>query len=471
MAGKSTTFYSTLGLIFSLIIIHSLFAQHSKPDTIYALQTSEKIRVDGHLNEAVWQQAVPISNFTQRELQEGLPATETTKVAIIYDKKILYIGIWCYDKEPDKIIARKMQRDFHWNSDDNIEIIIDTYHNKRDGYLFVTNPNGARADAMIMDNGQLFNKSWDGVWDVKTQINSQGWFAEIQIPFSTLKFDVKEQLIWGINFERNIRRKLEQVMWQGWSRDSELEQVSRAGTLIGLQGLQNVNMVEIKPYGLAGIQKEQGSDQETTANLGGDINYLITPTLKLNLTLNTDFAQVESDKAQINLSRFSLYYPEKREFFLEGKDYFDFSLGRRIQPFYSRKIGIGDNGEVIPIIGGARVLGKAGRATLGAMSLQTAAKDSTPSTNFSVLRWKQDVGEQSSAGLIGVGKFEPNRHNVVAGGDYLYSTSNFLQNKNLFVGGSYAMSYTSDAENKTGSAHRFFISLPTDFVEYDFVWL
>jgi len=445
-------------------------AQTNSQDEIKAYKINQSIKLDGNLSEPAWQKATHISNFTQRELNEGKPATERTEVAVLYNNKNLYIGVWCFDDEPRKIAAQKMKRDFNYGSDDNFKFIIDTYNDERNGYLFVTNPNGARFDALIQDNGSSVNRAWDGVWNVKTKITDKGWFAEFEIPFSTLKFNTKDNQVWGINFERNIRRKREQDLWQGWSRDSEIEQVSRAGKLIGIVGLSEVTLVELKPYGIAGIEKSKDTGSNFTSNVGGDINYLITPTIKLNLSINTDFAQVESDQQQVNLTRFSLFYPEKREFFLEGQDYFNFGLGRSIRPFYSRRIGLAPDRSKIPIIAGARLLGKTGNTTLGGMSIQTAKQDSTPSTNYTVLRWKQDVLQQSNIGLIGVGKIEPGRQNAVYGADFLYSTSKIFGDKNLSIGGAVAQSYTSDAANKTGLAHRLFIDYPNDLIEFSAVW-
>ncbi len=462
---KSVFIYTVIFFITSL-----LTAQTSKPDIIQASYLSSPITFDGSPFEEAWKQALKISNFTQRELDEGSPASERTEVAVLFDSDFIYFGIYCYDREFEKIIARKMQRDFHWGGDDNFEIILDTFHNKRDGYLFVTNPNAARADALILNSGQHFNKSWDGVWDVKTSISEKGWFAEFKIPFSTLKFKAGNGQTWGVNFERNIRRKNEQVMWQGWSRDSELEQLSRAGTLTGLSGVQDVNLVELKPFGTAGWQTEQGEKSETRFDYGADLNYLITPTLKLNLTANTDFAQVESDRTEINLTRFKLDYPEKREFFLEGEDYFDFGLGRRIRPFYSRRIGLDNEGRQIPILGGARLMGHIGNSTLGGMSLQTSKTDSVESSNYSVLRWKQEIGEESSIGLIGIGKFVPGHQNGVIGADFLYATSKFLNNKTLEIGGAFASSYSPDSTEKHGNAQRLFMSYPSDLIEFDASW-
>ncbi len=467
MERKNKNFLSIL-LVVLLTVLGK--AQVSEPNVIHALFCADPIKLDGALNEPIWQKAEHISNFTQRELNEGEPVTERTEVAILYDQKYLYIGVWCFDSEPDKLIAKRMKRDFDYDTEDNFEIILDTYHDRRNGYLFITNPNGARFDALVQDNGDQFNESWDGVWNVKTRVTDEGWFAEFKIPFSTLKFSTAEEQVWGINFERNIRRKREQVLWQGWSRDSELEQVARAGTLVGIKGISSVRLVELKPYGIAGLEHIAGEDNSRVLNFGGDLNYLITPTLKLNITANTDFAQVESDRLQVNLTRFSLYYPEKREFFLEGRNYFRFSLGHSIQPFYSRRIGLAPDRSKIPILGGVRLLGKVGKNTIGGMSIQTAQKDSIPTTNYTVVSWKRDIFEQSSIGLIGVNKLQSGRQNAVYGADFRYATSHFLGDKNFAIGGAFAQSYTSDRSNKTGVAHRIFLDFPNDFIDFSSIW-
>ena len=244
-------------IIFSRVIISS--AQTSNPDTTFAYFTPDPILLDGNLDEPVWQQAIHISNFTQRELNVNEPATERTEVAVVYTSKTLYIGFWGYDSKPDKLVAREMKRDFKWDQEDNFELIIDTYNDDRNGFLFVINPNAARADAQVLDNGGSFNIFWNGVWNARTIKTDQGWFAEIEIPFSTLKFSTDAEQVWGINFERNIRRKREQILWQGWSRDSELELLNRAGTLVGLDRIRSRRFIEIKPYGIAG--REFGTEQ------------------------------------------------------------------------------------------------------------------------------------------------------------------------------------------------------------------
>jgi len=453
-------------ILFPLFLFNlSLFSQQSIPNKLHALKIDSSITLDGNLNESVWKSAIKISNFTQREQHENEPATERTEIAILFDDNNLYIGVWAYDSEADKIIAQKMKRDFYWGSDDNLEIIISTFNDKRNGYLFVTNPNGALADVLVTDEGAGFNKSWNGIWDVATQITDEGWFAEFEIPFSTFKFPKTDDQIWGINFERNIRRKREQIMWQGWSRDYDVESLSQAGELIGLKNIVAENRIELKPFISGGVEKEEGENWDSRKKIGLDVNYLVTPTLKSNFTINTDFSQVESDRAQINLSRFSLYFPERREFFLEGKNIFELNIGR-IQTFYSRRIGI-DDGEEIPIYGGIRLLGKANKTHIGVMSMQTANKDSIQSTNYSVIRIKQDVLEQSNVGFIITAKNSKEHYNYVYGAEANYATSKIFSDKNLRMGGTISQSFTQNGANNEVFGYNAYLSYPNDFIEYD----
>jgi len=442
-------------------------AQVSIPNELTALKINNKPVLDGKLIEPCWQDAAKISNFTQRELNEGEPATERTQIAAVYTSKALYFGIWCYDSQPHAIVAKEMKRDFSSWGEDNVEIIIDTYYDRRNAYHFVINPNGARRDELITDEGRSRNDDWNGVWDVRTQITTEGWFAEVMIPFSTLKFPQKSQQLWGINFERNIRRKREQLLWQGWSRDYNLEQVSHAGLLKGLQDISGGHLLEFKPYLTTGAEKQQLSPVHRVFRFGGDIDYLVTSNLKLNVTAHTDFAQVESDRAIINLSRFSIRYPEKRGFFLEGRDAFNFGTGSgKATVFYSRRIGI-KHGKEIPIIGGVRLMGKTGATNIGALSIQTAQKGDEPSTNYSVLRLKQDVAGQSNIGMILTAKNSSQGSNYVYGVDANYVTSHLFGDKNLSFGGSLSRSTTGNDENSRGMAYQAYLTSHNDKVEYD----
>ena len=456
-------------LILILLLSNNLFGQYSEPDTLQAILCNQPINIDGVLNESCWLKAPTIDNFTQREQNEGAPATERTQIAVVYNTHEIYFGIWCFDSEPDKISAQQMAHDFSWSSDDNIELMISTFNDNRNGYLFVTNPNGALADVWVGDEGKDFNKDWNGVWDVAVQRNDEGWFAEIVIPFSTLKFKKDSSQVWGINFERNIRRKKEQLLWQGWSRLYDVEKISQGGKLSGLNNIKQGKKIELLPYALGGLELSEDKPT-TTSKIGGEINFDITPTLKLNFTINTDFAQVESDKQQINLTRFSLYYPEKRQFFLEGKNYYDMNIGD-INLFYSRRIGIYQN-NVVPIIGGVRLFGKLNKTNIGIMSIQTAAIDSIPTTNYSIIKVKQDIFKQSSIGVILTQNYSDTHYNRVFGTDFTYSTSEVFGEKNLLVGGSIAISETkifgeTDSLNSNNLAYNVFLSYPNDIVEYD----
>jgi len=449
-------------------VVASAAAQSGIPDKLQAFRIESPIKLDGILDEEAWAKAPHISNFTQRELVENAPATEKTEVAVVYNGKELYIGIWCFDSQPDQIVAQKMKWDFDYGTDDNFEVVIDTYGDKRNAYFFAVNPNASQADSLIVDNGRNTNSNWNGVWYAAATRTDKGWFAEVRIPFSTLKFSASAAQTWGINFERNIRHKREQVRWQGWSRDSSIQQVSRAGTLEGLRDLARMGIFEFRPYAVAGVEKERALAAVKQADLGLDFSYLVNPTVKMDFTVNPDFAQVESDQLIVNLTRFSISLPEKRQFFLESQNFFDFSVGRA-RPFYSRRIGI-YQGQETPILGGARFLGKMGGTTLGAMVLQTSRTDFANSTNFSLVRLKQDLGEESSVGMLAIGAAQSGHFNGTAGVDALFSTSKLFGDKNFQFGGAFAATFTSGSEDPTGTAHRLFFGYPNDLVEFFGSW-
>ena len=468
---RISSFLGPRGLIAILgfaMALTSLYAQRSEPDVLTASKISTVVKLDGMLDEADWAKVPHILNFTQRELNENSAATERTEVAVLYSPTELYIGVWCFDTEPDKIIAQKMKWDFDFGAEDDFEIVLDTYSDKRNAYLFVINPNGAQFDALIMDNGRQVNSDWNGVWYTAVTRTDKGWFAEIDIPFSTLKFSAADEQTWGINFERNIRRKREQVLWQGWSRDALIVQVNRAGTLTGLRDLTRMKIFEFRPHVLGGGEKARETQATTVGSIGLDFNYLFNPTVKLDFTIHPDFAQVESDDLIVNLTRFSISIPEKRQFFLEAQNFFDFPLGKA-RPFYSRRVGY-YQGQESPILGGGRFLGKMGGTTLGVMILQTETTGTAKSTNFSIVRFKQDLGEQSSVGLLAIGAAQSGRFNGTAGLDALYSTSKLFGNKNLQFGGALAATYTSDRETPAGTAHRLFFNYPNDLIELSASW-
>jgi hypothetical protein len=465
LSRKELLIFAIIGGLFECF---PTFAQTSQPSAIEAHRIESLIQVDGVLNEKEWADARKVSNFTQRELFVNQPVTERTEVAIIYNSDYLYVGVWCYDSNPQKIIAKEYKRDFEYDLDDNFILIFDTYRDQRNGFMFVTNPNGARSDLQIFNNGGSLNKFWNGVWDVKTTKTDSGWFAEFKIPFSTLKYSPSDGAqVWSCNFERNIRRKREQARWQGWGRDNTITQVNQAGQLLGLNHLRDKRFVEVKPYAIGGLDKVDDKAR-SRGNAGVDVNYLLTPTYRLNLTVNTDFAQVESDQQQINLTRFPLFFPELREFFLEGNDFFDMGFGgNRIVPFYTRNIGLDSNREAVPILGGARLLGKEKFSTIGLMNIVTGHLDEGTTTNYSVASYRRDVGKQSVVGGMSVNKFDASGWHTTTGFNGRYNTNTFLKNKNLNFGGSAVMTYRDQPLNgiENGSpnvSYRAFVGYPND---------
>ncbi|MFP4529456.1 MAG: DUF5916 domain-containing protein [Candidatus Kapaibacterium sp.] len=437
------------------------------PNEVVAQRADKPIKLDGRLDEEAWQKAQRITNFTQRELYEGEPATEPTECAVVYTDDYIYIAAWCWETSGGRLAAKYMKRDFPYWEEDNFEVIFDTFFDKRNGYVFVVNPNGAMADVQITDEGKGFNIDWDGVWDSAVEVNEYGWFVEIAIPFSTLKFPEKSTHVWGVNFERNIRRKQEQLFWQGWSRNYDFEHVSHAGTMLGLENIEGSEDFEFKPYITAGGELGRNSEKGI-ADIGGDFNYLMSPTMKLSLTANTDFAQVESDRAQINLSRFSLYFPEKRDFFLEGRHLFEMDMSYGTDMFYTRTIGL-HKGEAVPIIGGARLVGKTGNSNIGAMSLQTAAKRDLPTTNHTVLRIKQDVLDKSYVGALITSKNSADHYNHGIALDAAYYTAKFLGDKNLVVQWQGGQTHTKDSIGGDNIASRLLISYPNDIFEAELI--
>lgn len=429
-------------ILFSLLILQPL--AHAKsfiyPDDVpvdqqgirimQSVTIDSNLHIDGRFDEPVWSKVKFQGNFIQREPNLGEPASERTEVAVLQNKHNLYLGIKCYDSEPDRIIARDMRRDAELDNEDYFQIVIDSYHDLRNGYYFKTNPYGAKKDATIGDEGKSYNPDWDGIWDCAARITEEGWFVEIEIPWKTLNFVSSDSATWGINFARGIMRKNEHSFWQLVSRDAGrmgLFRFSQAGRLTGLAARKSGGNLEFQPYLLAGLERDSNTDFkiENVSNFGVDAKVGLSSNLYVNLTWNTDFAQVESDQEQVNLTRFSLYFPEKREFFLEGAETFNFGGaesgrsrggdGNGIRLFYSRRIGIAGRTQQ-PIIGGARMIGKVGNYQVGLLNMQTEEAthydeddDETtiyPSTNFTAVRVRRDVFRRSNIGFMLLNKEE-----------------------------------------------------------------
>ena len=432
-------------------------------DVIHATRITEPIRLDGILDEPAWRSAVTVTGFTQREPDEGVPATDETEVWFLYDDDTLYIGAICHDSEPEKIIHKELKWDGNIGADDAIAFIIDTYHDRRTGYFISLNPNGAQSDATF-EVGKGSNYSWDGIWETSARITNRGWEFEIAIPFKTLRFPNTDVQTWGINVSRTNRRKNEQTLWKSWRRNEGNLDITRIGSLVMDTRVSSGTQIDAKPFALGGIEQIQGRDMTDVFKYGLDLQYGITSNTTLDLTTRTDFAQVESDREVINLTRFDVRYPEKRDFFLEGREYFDFAYGGT-NLFYSRRIGISPDRRQLPILGGAKLTQKSGSFRMGLLSMQTEAEYGFPSTNYSVLRLKKDVLDQSYVGMIATSVLDTEDHdNQTYGVDFGYQTTSFLGDRNLRIMG-YGTSTVDDGSSNHAGAWRLEARYPNDLLD------
>lgn len=368
---------------------------------ITAVETADAPRIDGVLDDAVWSTITPTTDFRQRAPVDLGAPSEATELRIAYDAKHLYIGLELFDREPGKIRAAILERGGRIDKDDNVRIAIDTYFDRKNAYIFEMNPLGTQDDALLTDE-RTTNWDWDGVYVSEARITARGWTLELAIPFTTIRFPEGEAPLMGIAVQRTINRKNEELLFPGIARDYRMGffQVSQYARLEGLRGIRRGRGIEIKPYVLAGAAEAPpapGRDRRTfERQIGGDAKVSLTSSLLLDLTLNTDFAQVEADAAQINLTRFNLFFPEKREFFLERAGLFQFGDEGETETFFSRRIGLAN-----PIGGGARLTGQVGKVGVGLLNLQTReARDGTPGANYGVVRLQTAVGPRASVGMI-----------------------------------------------------------------------
>src|SRR6267142_2756015 len=382
--------------------------------TAVRLQPAERLVLDGRLTEEAWQRAAPAAGFRQQDPNTGDPATEATEVRVLYDERRIVIGVTCFDSEPRRIMGNQMQRDQSIGADDRVMVAIDTYSDGRSGYYFEINPSGAMGDGLVQPGtgtgsstgggGGGVNRSWDGIWNARVARDAMGWTAEIEIPLQTINFKPGASS-WGINFQRTIRRKTEETLWSGWARNQGLTFMPAAGRLEGLQGLQQGVGLDLLPYAVGSSSAAPGRGAPgsvATGAFGGDVAYNVTSGLRANLSLNTDFAETEVDQRQVNLTRFPLFFPEKRAFFLEGESVFDFSRepGNAIVPFFSRRIGLDDLGVPQPIDYGAKLTGQAGAFDLGMLQVRTRDDGARPTENFTAFRSRRRFWRQSYIGGI-----------------------------------------------------------------------
>ncbi|MDE2852117.1 MAG: DUF5916 domain-containing protein [Acidobacteriota bacterium] len=418
-------------------------ASGAERPTMAATRVEQGPNVDGDLSDRAWQASEVGTDFMQHEPLDGVPATEQTEVRVVFTDSTIYFGITAFDAEPEAIIAKEMERDSRIFQDDSIILLLDTFYDRRNAYAFETNLNGARTDTLVTDEGRDLNLEWDGIWSVASRKTPLGWTTEIAIPISTLRFDPAAPA-WGLNVQRYIAHKREMTHWSGLPREvgvlgqvgSEVQpvhRVSMAGDLTGLTGLSQSAQLQIKPYVIGDVSEDPRLDLDpaTDGDYGLDLKWGVTRSLALDLTWNTDFAEVEVDELQTNLTRFSLYFPEKRDFFLENAGIFDFGPPHRrfyeppvLKAFFSRRVGL-DAGRQVPIDWGARITGRMGGWDIGVLRVATAglgSDDGTlPPNAFTVARLKRNVGERSSVGAM-LTEAAPDGElaNRVAGVDFVY---------------------------------------------------
>ena len=439
-------------LSFVLLMLTTWMPVHAKQDSDNArpaiqalrLQDGEHINMDGRLEEPAWRTAIPATDFRQSDPQNGEAATERSEIRILFGRDTLYIGAEFFDSEPEGMLGNQMVRDGFLASDDRFMWVLDPFNDQRSGYFFEINPSGAMGDSQLVPaQGGSFgvgqNRAWDGIWLARVRRHDEGWTAEIQIPFRTLNFD-PEADAWGANFQRTVRRKNEESFWTGWGRNQGLMNLAYAGRIEGIREVSQGVGLDVKPYVIGTAARlPNAATTNWNADAGVDLFYNLTPQVKANLTVNTDFAQTEVDDRQVNLTRFPLLFPEKRDFFLDGAGNFDFAREPSdFNAFFTRRIGLDQRGLPQSIDYGAKLGGAAGAFNLGMLHVRTAEDNGVLGEDFTVFRPKRRFMRQSYAGLIYTRRATrdsaiPDRHTI--GGDFELATTRFRGSKNLQFSG------------------------------------
>ncbi|MEM6380523.1 MAG: DUF5916 domain-containing protein, partial [Bacteroidota bacterium] len=398
-----------LAPLWALLLFCSCFikAQEAARPTLAVGQLTSNIKIDGLLTEDDWKAAPFTDNLlTTVPVEKGQPS-EKTIVKVIANERFLIIGIQCMDAEPDKIIRFSKLRDTDLDNEDHIRIVIDPFQDGQSGYILAVNPNGARYDALVSNRGESENSDWDAVWEAVTQVDENGWSVEVRLPIQSIYFK-KGLTAWGFNIERRIQRKLETIRWANVQRDQWFIQTSRAGLITGLPEFNYGVGMNIRPS-LVIQETKIGSDGPSIVNVETslDASQRLSPNVLATLTVNTDFAETEVDTRQTNLTRFPLFFPEKRSFFLEGADIFEFGFGTgrsTVLPFFSRRIGL-FRGENIPVLAGGKINGRIGKTAFGGLAMRTKKFEIGDTqfnpTNMGVMRVRRNILKESSFGFIG----------------------------------------------------------------------
>ncbi len=437
--------------------------------SLRATRVNQAPVIDGKLDEPEWQGAPVGGSLIQYEPAQHVPMSQRTEFRILYDEKFIYLGVWCYDSEPDKIVARLMERDGPLWLDDNIIFVFDTFRDLRNGYVFFVNPNGARRDGLVIDNVKE-NHDWRGAWVAQARIDEEGWKVEVAIPLMTLAFD-PDISTWGFNLQRTIQRTSEEGRWSGAEPQFRTGNVSEAGTVTGLNKLEQGRGIDFKPYVLSrGRNLRDGTGSSFESEFGGDLEYRLTPNLSATLSVNTDFAQTEVDFRQVNFTRFPLFFPEKRDFFLEDSNIYNFGglTSAEIIPFFSRRIGLSNAGNVVPLNIAGKLAGRVGDYNMGFINASLGDQEGLGQKNVFVGRVTRNVLEQSSVGfLTTVGDPNSTDANFLLGSDARFRTTSFLGDKalqaNLFILGTRTANQDGAA---ISPAYGFNIAYPNDLFNF-----
>ena len=444
--------------LFLILLLNAVGANghaESHDYQIKAHRTYESIEIDGDLTEEDWKHAESIDEFVQIEPYEGEISSQPMEVRILYDTENIYFGFTCFDSEISKLVANEMRRDSRdLHENDTVFLILDTYDDKRSGFFFRMNALGAIQDRAVTNSGDTLNRDWDAVVECKSKINDTYWTSELSIPFSQLRFKQSDQIVWGMNTGRELARNQEEMIWVpvpasygGMAK----YRTANLGRLVGISDVAPSRNLEVLPYILPGVtqinENDAGLETDGKFKMGVDVKYGITSNLTTDVTYNTDFAQVEADEEQVNLTRFSLFFPEKRPFFLEGAGLFDFGIPRssyrRPPPmllFYSRRIGLAE-GNAIPIIFGGKASGKVGSYGVGFLNVLTDefhdanTEDDpleVPRTNYSVMRITKDIASGSRIGIIAVNKDEIGDYNRAGGFDFEYRPNDSMDVRGMW---------------------------------------
>ncbi len=438
---------------------------HDESPTLRCGTLPGDFNLDGRLDEPAWAAADAVDNITMIDPVEGGVPTGRTVIRVLADAKTIVIGIDCEDPDPSGIVSYSVARDSGLRDEDHVKIVFDTYGDGRNGFVFAVNPSGARYDGLVAGRGEYENRNWDGIWEAKTARHQAGWSAEIRLPISTLTF--KEGLdAWGFNVQRRIQRLLETSRWANPRRDFKVTHTRHAGRLVGLPDFDLGVGLSVRPALVTGFEKpSRDEDRDLDSELSLDVTQKLGPNLLSLLTINTDFAETEVDSFRTNLTRFPLFFPEKRSFFLEGNEVFDFGLGinHEAMPFHSRRIGLVD-GEEVPLAFGAKVYGQVGDTNIGALGVNMGDEsDVAPETNMGVVRVSQNIFEESSVGFIATRGDPTGRHGAwTFGTDFVYQSSDFLGDKNFLAGFWGITCDRDDIEGDRRSAAGFKIDYPND---------